>query len=106
MISFNKKLYLDDIVAKNPEKYKRILLGKKRIKGCFCIVISQNPQNSMEIYSSREMWFKYRKSQPMEVVGIAVYRESAFGLVENIVSDVYQDVGDVTAAEIKRFFAP
>lgn len=104
MIIWNEKLYLDDIVAKNPEKYKRILSGKKRLRGCFCITISQNPENSMEIYSSREMWFKYRKTQPMDAVGIAVCRESAFELVEKIVLDVYEAAGDVTAAHIRSFF--
>lgn len=105
MIHWNEKLYLDDIVAKNPDKYKKILSGKKRLRGCFCIVISQNPQESMEIYSSRELWFKYRKDRPMDVVGIAVCRESAFELVEKIVSDVYGASGDITATRIREFFA-
>ena len=70
MIWWDEKLYTDDKVARHPARYRK-RVEKKGLRGCFCVVLGRNPANSLEIYASRTLWFRYEKECGVQVVGLA-----------------------------------
>ena len=59
----------------------------------------------MDIYSSRELWFKYRRLQGLEILGLASNKTNAISLVQQIVSDVYNEKHDVNSKTLHEFFS-
>lgn len=104
MFEWNTKLYMDETVRKKPEKYKRLISGKKLKRHCYVLTLPLNEENCLDIYSSREFWFRYYHKREMKVVGIAVSRESAEALLCEMVQDIYREYRDVDAGCVKRFF--
>ena len=48
MFVWNKKMYMDEKVRKNPARYKRIAGRKKSFRQCFCITFPANSKNIMD----------------------------------------------------------
>ena len=105
MFKWNQKMYMDDVVSKDPEKYKKIIEKKKITKNCYCITMPANEMNSLDIYSARELWFKYRKLQGIEILGLASNKTKAIEIVQKIVSDVYKEKQDVNVKTLHEFFS-
>lgn len=105
MLVWNPKLYMDASVAKRPGKYRRILEENKLVPHIYCITLPEDGKNSMEIYSSRELWFQYYRQRKMTVIGMAKNEESAKELLLQICRDIYLQKGTVSAFEIQNFFA-
>ena len=104
MFIWNKKLYMDEKVAKKPGRYRRIISEKKIVKKCYCITLPENQQNCMDIYDSREFWFKYRRQMGLEIIGMAADRESAFELVGKIAEDILNEYGELNPMRVHEFF--
>lgn len=97
-------MYMDEKVSKNPSKYKRIC-RRKFSRRCYCITFPANCVDIMDIYSTKEKWFKYRVSQGIEVVGMASCGENAVQLVAEIAQDIYKKYGDISPELVKEFFS-
>ncbi len=104
MFEWSSKLYMDEKVRKKPKKYKRMIQQKMLKKRCYVLTLPLNAKNCLDIYSSREFWFRYYHEREMKVVGIAVSMESAKELLCELVQDVYREYQDVDAGCIRRFF--
>lgn len=105
MFVWNKKMYMDEKVRKKPARYKKLAGRKKSFRQCFCITFPANSANILDIYPSREIWFKYQAAKGVEIVGLAAGRDSAIQLVADIVHDIYKKYGDISPGLVKEFFA-
>lgn len=104
MLVWSPKLYMDAAVAGKPEKYRRMAEQHESLHAVYCITLPVNRENSMEIYSSRELWFQYYRNRRLTVIGLARSREGAQELVCRICRDIYQKFGKISAKEIQSFF--
>ncbi len=104
MLNWNSKLYMDEKVSRRPVRYRKILERGRLLRGVYCITLPSNPANSLDVYSSRELWFGYHRDRGVEIVGMAVSRESAWEQVERISRDVYACYGEISASLFHRFF--
>lgn len=98
-------MYMDEKVKKRPSKYKRLAKRRKLFRHCYCITFPANSGNIMDIYASKELWFRYNSTQGLEVIGLASCEENAVQLVAEIVQDIYKEYGNVSLKLIKEFFA-
>ena len=103
MIWWDEKLYTDDKVARHPARYRK-RVEKKGLRGCFCVVLGRNPANSLEIYASRTLWFRYEKECGVQVVGLAASYDSAVELLQQMITDVYRDRGSVDSDATRAYF--
>lgn len=104
MLVWNKKMYMDKKVSRYPSKYRK-LAGKRRIfRRCYYITFPANSTNIMDIYSCKELWFKYHATQGLEVIGMASCEENAVELVTMIVQDIYKKYGDISPKLLREFF--
>ncbi|MCH5268547.1 MAG: hypothetical protein J1E62_09415 [Lachnospiraceae bacterium] len=104
MIFWNDRLYADDKVSRHLARYQKRVERKGFPKG-FCVVLGDNPENSLEVYSSRTPWFRYQREQGVHIVGLATNYDRALKLVQQIVSDVYRENGMVDSEKIREYFA-
>lgn len=104
MIFWDENLYTDSRVARHLAHYQK-RVEKKGFPRGFCVVLGDNPENSLEVYSSRTVWFRYQKEQGVHVVGLALGYDRALKLVQQIVSDVYRKNGVVDSRKIREYFA-
>ena len=58
----------------------------------------------MDIYSSRELWFDYRRKQGLEVIGLAADKCGALELVERITRDILERFGEINSDRVHEFF--
>lgn len=101
--TWSSRLYMDKIVQKHPHRYQRRF--EKQGKKCgFCVALSDQPENSLEVYSARTPWFWYRQAQGIHIVGLAVTYRGALRLVAQIVSDVQKESGEISSLEIREYF--
>jgi len=99
---------MDQMVARHPFFYRQMLKKHLPVTPLYCIILPQNQENSMEIYSTREIWFRWERKNskhPMVVIGIAHNRESAQQLMISICENIYQVYGTVTAKDIREYFS-
>ncbi len=104
MFHWNAGIYMDDRVKKKPVKYRRMVEKRKLARACYCITLPVNETNCMEIYSSRELWFRYYQNRGLEIIGLASDEEGAQEILEKIASDVYREYGQVNAGCVKKYF--
>ena len=103
-VIWNKKIYMDEKVHREPIKYRRRIERGKFIPECFCISLPANNENALDIYSSREFWFKYQAEIVIEIVGLAADYNGAVGLVERIVSDIISEKGEFNSKTVSEYF--
>lgn len=103
-VVWNKKIYMDEKVMKNPIKYRRRIEKGKILPECFCIALPANKLNVLDIYSSCEFWFKYQAYKGVEIVGLAADREGAIRLVEKIAFDIISEVGEFNSKTVAQYF--
>lgn len=102
MIIWNEKLYMDEKVSKHPKRYQKRLEKKGMLPG-FCICLSENEKNSLEIYSSRTKWYWYHHQKGIHIVGVASTYDNALDLISRIITDVNRVCGQVDTASIRNF---
>lgn len=103
-VVWNKKIYMDEIVLKNPIKYRRRIEKGEILPECFCIALPANGLNALDIYSSREFWFKYQSYKGIEIVGLAADRQGAMGLIEKIAFDIISEKGEFNSKTVSEYF--
>ena len=99
MIIWHRNLWMDEIVRKNPGKYKRAVERGKFKLSLYCITLPSNPENLLDIYHVNEFLFPYYQGKEITVVGMAHSREAAFELVREMVEQVYRQGSDVNLRE-------
>ena len=67
-------MYLDKRLAKKRTYYQRQLEKNKLKRIVYCITLPVNGDNTMEIYSSGELWFRHYREREMVVIGLAATR--------------------------------
>ena len=74
------------------------------MKNCYVLTLPLNEKNCLDIYSSREFWFKYYHERDLKIVGIAASKDSAEELLCQMITDIYGTYQDVDANTVRRFF--
>ena len=102
---WNKKIYMDEKVLKKPIKYRRRIEKGKILPECFCIALPANKSNALDIYSSREFWFKYQACAGIEIVGLAADGQGTIKLLEQMVSDIINEKGEFNSKTVSEYFS-
>ena len=103
MIKWSGKLYMDETVKKQPDKWKKRLEENKLSYSLFCITLASNENNLFDIMDCNELWFRHYRKNDIYVVGLASDKGSAFKLVENMVQDIYSETGGFQVREYFEF---
>ncbi len=104
MFHWNAELYMDDKVKRKPARYRRIVEGRKIAGTCYCITLPANEKNCMDIYSSRQFWFRYYRELDIEIIGLAADREGARQVICQMAQDIIRDFGEMNAESVKAYF--
>lgn len=102
-IRFHEKLYSDGISDRKLAAIKKKVAYRSPKLRLFLITLPLGGQGIMEVYWYPELLQKvYRKMKvELVVVGVARDRDSAFELVEHIISDIGVQEDGIS---VKRFF--
>ena len=88
---FYKYLYVQEQLEKKKYKIMEKLQQKKILLSCHVVAISQNPQNQLDIYSSRYLFQPGFPTDDLFVIAIVKSHEDAIEYVEKLVEDVYNE---------------
>lgn len=105
MFLWNAGIYMDDKVKEKPAYYRRIVESRRVVKSCYCITLPVNPANCMDIYASREFWFRHYRKQRLEIIGLAADKEGLEQILCKMTLDITQKFGEINAENVKKFFA-
>ena len=103
-VVWNLKIYMDDKVLKKPVKYRRMIERGKVLPACYCIALAANRENTLDIYSSREFWFKYQAETGIEIVGLASDYAGVLELLKKMVSDIISEKGEFNSETVSEYF--
>lgn len=98
---YYKEMYLDQALEKKKEKVIRKLESGKIQIGVSLIVLAQGEHNQLEIIDTLLFAQPSYPKRDLYVVGMAKGYDQAVELVETMVSDVYQETGNV---DLKAYF--
>lgn len=104
MFHFHGKIYMDEKVKEKPDKYRKMVEKKRGIRQCYVVTLPVNEKNSMEVYSSREFWFRHYREMGLEIIGLAADREGVEEILCQIAQDVYHRYQVVDAIHVKSYF--
>lgn len=99
MITWYHKLYMDDRIVKNADKFKNAIEENKPTVGLYCIALASNENNLFDIINVNELMFQHYRRNNIYILGLARGKESAKRLVARMIEDVYRETGDVRARE-------
>ncbi|MDD3794842.1 MAG: hypothetical protein PHE06_02500 [Lachnospiraceae bacterium] len=68
---------------------------KKMLTNIYLITLAANPENQLDIMPAGSLHFPYLERSCPLIIGIAAGYEEALELVGTIVTEVYQQTGDV-----------
>ncbi len=104
VLHWNAGIYMDEKVKKKPKKYRRLVRKKKLVKGCYCITLPANEKNCMDIYSSREFWFRYNEKRNLEIIGLAANKNGVVEILGQMVCDITKAFGEMNAQNVRAYF--
>ena len=104
MFRFHGKIYMDEKVKEKPGKYRKMVEKRHGLRRCFVIALPVNEKNTLEVYSSREFWFRHYRNMGLEIVGLAADRDGAETLLCQIVRDVFYTYQVVDADHVHSYF--
>ena len=103
MIKWSGKLYMDEKIEKQPDKWKSRLEENKLSNSLFCIALAANESNLFDIMNCNELWFQYYRKKDIYVVGLASDKGNALNLIEKIVQDMYSETKGFKVREYFEF---
>ncbi len=103
MIKWSGKLYMDEIIKKEPDKWKSRLEESKLSYSLFCIALASNEKNLFDIMDCNELWFRHYRRGDIYIVGLAANKGSAVKLLQDIIEDVYKETGEFKVREYFKF---
>ena len=95
---------MDEKVKKKPARYRRIVESRKIARGCYCITLPANEKNCMDIYSSRQLWFRYYREQELEIIGLAANKAGIEEIICQMTQDIIRDFGEMNAGSVRAYF--
>ncbi len=104
MLVWSPNIYLEEKIARQKKKYRRLLQKKKMLRTVYCITLPVNGKNIMEIYSSRELWFQYYREKRLVLIGLAKTDEGAKKLAAQICLDTVKRQGDISPSLVAQYF--
>ena len=104
MFHWNAELYMDDKVKRKPARYRRIVEGRKIAGTCYSITLPANEKNCMDIYSSREFWFRYNEKRNLEIIGLAANKSGVVEILGQMVCDITKAFGEMNAQNVRAYF--
>lgn len=89
MIHWYRDLYMDTVVAKNPERCKKRVERRRPWKrSYYAVTLAVNDANLFEIMGTRQWFFRRYEYLDMYVVGLAADYRSAVELLQHIVEAI------------------
>ncbi len=98
MLKWHKNCF----VGKNVRDLERIqekLENRRLVPGIYLLVLSENPRNIMEMFPAVTLLQRTAADLCPEIIGIALGKEEAVSLAEEIIRQVYEETGDVQVKE-------
>ena len=90
-MKFYKYLYVQEQLKKKKEKIICKLKQKKILISCHIIAVASNPENQLEIYSSRYLFQPGFPTEDLFVIAIVKSYDDALEFVEKLVEEVYNE---------------
>ncbi len=90
-MKYAEHLYMHDSMRRKKDRVIRRLEKGKFRSSVFLIVLSESPQNQLEILDSRMLAQKAYPDMDNLIVGLAKNHKEAMDLVEEIVKEVYNE---------------
>ena len=101
MLKWHKNCF----VGKNVRDLERIqekLENRRLVPGIYLLVLSENPRNIMEMFPAVTLLQRTAADLCPEIIGIALGKEEAVSLAEEIIRQVYEETGDVQVKKKKK----
>ena len=98
MLKWHKNCF----VGKNVRDLERIqekLENRRLVPGIYLLVLSEHPRNIMEMFPAVTLLQRTAADLCPEIIGIALGKEEAVSLAEEIIRQVYEETGDVQVKE-------
>jgi len=92
-------LYVGPLVSKRKDKLIYDIDSGRYPVGVYLVTVPDSHMGQVEIIPARELKYEYARERVLMILGIALGKSEAVGLVKNLVSDVYADQGDVRIRE-------
>ena len=94
MARWHENLYIGENASLFEKEIRQVVDKGLAFPEAFLITLSANPAEQLDIISTSQLiaW-KVHRTLPT-IVGIAVTRKEAFGLVRQMAEDVYRTTGD------------
>lgn len=99
MIRWANKMYFDQALNLKKRRIMWAVKARRLMPGIYCIALSTNPENLLDIIRVDELRFPYYDRQEIYILGLTLGRDSAMKLVAQMVDEVYQKTGDVKVRE-------
>ena len=96
-----KDLYLSSSVKNRKRYYKYCISYSKKLTGTYCIVLSQNGGDLLDICHSELMRFPNSFPEDPLILGIAGSRSEAFLLAGDIIMDMLKETG---GTDVRAYF--
>lgn len=104
MIRWSKKLYMDERVALDPERWKRRAEKEPPLPGPYLICLANHPSELLELFGVGELWFGYeRRRGDLYAVGLASGKQEAQFLLEDLLEDIYRETKSLNIREYFTF---
>lgn len=103
MIKWYEKIYMDEKVEKNPEKYIKCIENGKLSLGLYCITLASNDKNLFDIIETNELLFRHYKNNTIYIIGLAKGKDRAIQIVQDLILEVYQHTGGFKVREYYDF---
>jgi len=97
MIKWYSDLYLDPITKKYERRIVRRLQKGKKTMHIYCIALSTNGKDLLDILYTNDLLFHYYKNKEICILGLAATKESAVDISVQIVEELYQKTGGFNA---------
>lgn len=92
MIYWYPDLYMDEKVAKHPEKCKKRVAERRLWKKSYVVItLAINEKNFFEIMETRQLFFRWYSHHDLYVIGLASDREAARKLLQQIIEDMWRE---------------
>lgn len=91
MIYWYQDLYMDDKVAKNPERCKKCVERRRPWKKKYvAVILAVNDENLFEIIDTRQLFFRRFSYMDLYVVGLTSTYDKALELLQKMLVEGYQ----------------
>ena len=98
-MKFFQDLYLGEKISSKKDEILKKLNSDKPVLDLYLIIISEHPDNTLEIIPQREILQKNYPNIEFRVVGIAKGKKEAFVVVQNIIEEAFRETGIANARD-------